>query len=132
MEDLINYINRLTDELFFHKTSMEAIELYTLGGCYEFAKIIKKFVPDSVIYITNPNEISHCAIYYENKLYDATGDITYEIDKYHEADKLDIIYMEDCYGGFFPDLKLANIIIYEMKHRDLSNILDNLTKKRVL
>ena len=131
MEKLIEFINDLTDDLFYEKVFVSAKDIYTCGGCYEFAKIIKHFIPDSIIYISNPDEINHCAIYYNNELYDATGNITYDIDKFHEADKLDFVYMDDCFGGNITNLSISKTILYEMKYINIDYILDSINPKKM-
>ena len=82
----------LTHEIF---TNEEAIVYFFMnGGCYTFAKIIKKRFPRTKIMINNLK--SHCVIGYNKDIYDIRGEI--ENLDFKIAKKRDIKYMELNFG----------------------------------
>ncbi len=66
---------------------------FTHGGCYALAKIVKYFIPESIIMIRN--DYDHCAISFRDELFDGYGKISEEESiNYNIASKKDIDYME--------------------------------------
>ncbi len=123
MDYLISFINDLTNDLFYDKFFCDATLVYTAGGCYEYAKIIKKIVPACEIYVSYNKQ--HCIIKYDGKFYDTLGEVTKDIDQYKKAEQDDIYYMEDNFGGNLKQFKLYDTIIDEISNIDMQSILKN-------
>ena len=116
-------IDLANDELYEHLDGNA--EYYFLnGGCYELAKILKKYIENSKIVINK--SFDHCGILYNGKIYDASG-IVEEISDFAIASDEDIKYMEDRFG--LPEkenidgVKISDFIIEEIKK---CNILQHL------
>jgi hypothetical protein len=88
--------NKFGDSSF--ATMLNGQYFFTHGGCYILAKIVKHFIPESIIMIRNNYE--HCAISFRDELFDAYGRIDeQERSNYEIASKRDIEYMENGWFG---------------------------------
>lgn len=94
MTEFITFINELVDDEFYQAIEpLKAEDYFASGGCYEFAKILKAFLPESKIMVRKDHK--HLAVFYKGNLYDAKGvcqkedfqDITEE-DEIRFADSL--------------------------------------------
>ena len=113
IEDFINFILDVSDERIFEEEKSGNSKICFLHGyCYEFAIVLQHFISNSFIVINNAND--HCAIRYQGRIYDASGDIT-ETFRGRIAEQSDISHMEDrfkkkCIGG----IRISEILIKEI------------------
>ena len=102
-------------------------QFYLNGGCYELAKIIKKFVPEVQLLINITHD--HCAVLYDGKAYDASGEV--ELDKFKLADQEDIEYMENQFGlpekRMIKGIPFTEFVILVLNTCNLSGILPGTT-----
>lgn len=61
----------------------KSVSYYLNGGCYVFAKALKSIIGGDILYLINDY---HFVVKIENKLYDASGNVTkkYQSNKYLE------------------------------------------------
>lgn len=82
IEQFINYINGYLDDDYREYIDFVGAEYYfTHGGCYEFAKIIKHFIPTTIFYRSNPSSSKykdHIIVKIGNYFYDAECEISKE------------------------------------------------------
>lgn len=82
IKQFINYINGYLDDDYREYIDFVGAEYYfTHGGCYEFAKIIKHFIPTTIFYRSNPGSSKykdHIIVKIGNYFYDAEGEISKE------------------------------------------------------
>ena len=90
------YKKFLLDEKIF--TTKDDIEyFFTMGGCYIFARILKKEYPNAKILINDSK--THCKIGLKNKNYDIRGSVFKKFNNnFHEASEDDIKYMTNSFG----------------------------------
>ena len=89
----IQFIKELTDDEFCYYLGYIPSTIYFKnGGCYELVKILKHFLPDSQIWVSNNYE--HCITSYKGILYDIDGIVEDNTD-YHLATKDDIDFLND-------------------------------------
>lgn len=84
-------------------------KLFLTGGCYWLADFLHRGIGGSVIMINRMEE--HCALYFENGLYDIRGKIS---EKYfRRAEERDICFMKKNYIPAFDAEKLEQYCILE-------------------
>ena len=104
----IEFVIDLTNEdEVFAGTNFNAKMYFMNGGCYELYKIVKYYYPTAECLISKEN--NHCAILYENKIYDATG-IRIDLDNFKIANKDDIEYMDNYFGLHIKKLEASKLI----------------------
>ena len=81
-------------------------KLFLTGGCYWFANILHQEIRDSIIMINRIEE--HCALYFENGLYDVNGRIS--VKNFHNASEREISFMKKNYIPKFDQMKLEQYI----------------------
>lgn len=127
MDYAIEAIVKLTADIYFGGSIDEAREIYLHGGCYEFLKIIKEFVPDIVFYIHKENQ--HCVFSFEGNLYDANGVINSHINDYKVADEKEKQFMESTFGNHIKGLQLYKNITFEIRKKTLVGFLQMYMKQ---
>ena len=92
IEGFIEAIIGIANEELFEGKYENAREIFLYGQCYEFAKVLKHYITNS-LFVINNNE-DHCAVQFQGRIYDANGDVT---DKFigHIATEKDINYFEN-------------------------------------
>jgi hypothetical protein len=99
----------------YYGESLDGQYFFTHGGCYVLAKIVKYFVPESIIMIRN--DYDHCAISFRDELYDGYGKIMEEERiNYNIASKKDIDFFEaggfsHQYVNYLYNLPIADVVI---------------------
>lgn len=87
IKQFINYINGYLDDDYREYIDFLGAEYYfTHGGCYEFAKIIKHFIPSSILYRSNPKSSEykdHIIVKINESYYDAEGEVPKEFATSH-------------------------------------------------
>lgn len=81
-------------------------QLFVQGGCYWFANLLYQGIADSIIMINRGEE--HCAIYFENGLYDVRGRISQK--NFKIAGDREISFMKKNYIPGFDTEKLENYL----------------------
>ncbi len=76
------------------------------GGCYWFASTLQKGIRDSVIMINRIEE--HCALAFEDGLYDITGRIS--VKNFHRASMREISFMKKNYIPHFNTEELEEYL----------------------
>ena len=97
IECIIDSTTDLKSDYFYYSRFEQIQSFYTYGGCYEFVKIVKHFLPNIKIFVNKGRKIEHCIFSYNDILYDANGEIK-NIEDYRIATKEDIEYMERNFG----------------------------------
>lgn len=128
MEYIIEYIIDLTDEMYF-KDSPSALDIYLHGGCYDLAKMLKLLVPDSTLYVDD--FASHCVVEQDGVLYDATGLISENTEKYHIATAYDLQKLEDYRKECVKGLRLYENIGMKLKEIGAENIIKEQIRKEL-
>ena len=119
IDRFINFINELVDDEFDYILGGASAEYYFLhGGCYELYKIVSHYYKDANCVI-NKN-LDHCAILYNNSIYDASGIIENK-ENYQVASNEDIEYMERHFGLHINALE-ADSLIKEINDCNLKGI----------
>lgn len=122
IKQFINYINGYLDDDYREYIDFVGAEYYfTHGGCYEFAKIIKHFIPATIICQSNPKSSkykNHIIIKINESYYDATGEIPKEIALAHfyEVNDEEETILTDYLGTNevdIEDMEIADLIIKE-------------------
>jgi len=116
VENFIELVVDLIDDEYSDKLTMMDAKYYLLnGGCLDLALIIKYFYKESTLMIRS--DLDHWAVLYNQKLYDATGEIE-DIENYRQATKIDYLMSLDLnrneinnYNG----IKLSDNIINKVK-----------------
>ena len=125
IERFIEFIVDLANDELYEKLDGNAKYYFLNGGCYELAKVLKKYIPNSKIVINN--ESDHCAILYNGKIYDASGIIEGR-SNFKIANNEDIEYMEDKFG--IPEkeningAKISDFLINELKECNILHTLE--------
>ena len=65
VQEFIEFIVDLANDELYEKLDGDARNYFLNGGCYELAKIVKKYVDRCQIVINKSND--HCAILYQGK-----------------------------------------------------------------
>ena len=116
VERFIEFIVDLANDELYEKLNCDAKTYFTNGGCFEFAQVVKKYIPMSQIMINKEND--HCAIAYRGNIYDATGIVRNKMD-YSIARIDDIKYMEDRFGiselQYINNVTISDYLIDELK-----------------
>ena len=120
MDYFISFLNDLATDLFYDITNAYGEQLFQRGACYEFAKIIKHYIPEATIYMSKDHY--HCAVKIDDTLYDSKGVITNPQD-FYEADEEDYDHMENTFGLELKYLNIAETIIEEMKECNIESII---------
>lgn len=83
IKQFINYINGYLDDDYREYIDFVGAEYYfTHCGCYEFAKIIKHFIPTTKLFRSNPNSSiynDYIIVKINDFYYDAKGEISKEL-----------------------------------------------------
>lgn len=109
IEKFIEFVKDLVNEFdFLYEQQVDSEYYFLHGGCYELYKVVKYYFPNVQCVIKK--DLKHCAILYNDKIYDITGKIN-DIENYRIADTEDIRYMEHCFGLNIKELQKENIII---------------------
>lgn len=135
---LICFINDLTDELFSQYIEyLPSRWYYTNSGCYEFAKIIKHFIPEAMLMMNHSED--HVALMIGNGIYDSTATEetpTLNENLYRSATQEDINRMEDFFGieeVKFEGKAPSDALIQEMHDCSgtfLTHTIDQINRKR--
>ena len=89
----IEFIKELTDEEYSRNISYCSSKFYFKnGGCYELVKILKYFLPESEIWVSN--DYKHCVFGYKGILYDIDG-IVEDNSLFHVATEIDMHFLND-------------------------------------
>lgn len=126
MEKFIEFIIDLTNDELYDFVEGDSQIFFLRGGCYEFAKILKRYVSECKIVINKDSE--HCGVLYRNKVYDANG-IVRDSSEFKIASQSDIDYMEDRFGipekrYISGNKKISDFIIDEIANCNINYILD--------
>ena len=122
IEQFISYINGYLDDDYREYIDFVGAEYYfTHGGCYEFAKIIKHFIPATIICQSNPKSSkykNHIIIKINESYYDAKGEIPKELaeSQFYAVSNEEEKILEDYIGKFEVDaegVKIDELIIKE-------------------
>ena len=125
IEKFIEFIVDLANDELYERLDGNAKYYFQNGGCYELAKVVREYVPNSKYVIRNDN--NHCGIFYNGKMYDADG-IIKDISKFKIANKDDVEYMEDRFG--IPEKeninggKISDFLINELKECNILHTLE--------
>lgn len=122
IKQFISYINGYLDDDYREYIDFVGAEYYfTHGGCYEFAQIIKHFIPSAILYRNNPKSSkyeNHIIVKINESYYDVTGEIPKEIALSHfdEVVEEEETILTDSLGTTEVDIegiKIADLIIRE-------------------
>ena len=97
IECILDSTTDLKHEAFCNLSTKQIQYFYTHGGCYDFVKIVKHFLPDITILVNSDIKKAHCVFSYNNILYDANGEVENTND-YRIATEEDIEHMENSFG----------------------------------
>ena len=130
MEQFIEFIIDLANEELSDYLDRDAKEYFLHGGCFEFAKIVRKYVKRCDIVINE--DLNHCGIIFDGNIYDATGKIK-ETQGFRKANNEDIEYMKDRFGipekTYIQGEKVSNYLIRELKHCNIDNMIKNIERE---
>lgn len=122
IKQFINYINGYLDDDYREYIDFVGAEYYfTHSGCYEFAQIIKHFIPSTILYRSNPKSSKykdHIIVKINESYYDAKGEIPKEValSHFYEVDEEEETILTDFLGTTevdIEDIKIADLIIKE-------------------
>ena len=126
MMKFITFIKELVDDEFYQALEPVKAEDYFWGkGCYEFAKILKAFLPGSKVMITK--DYHHCGIFYKGNVYDAKGICKKE--DFQDLTEEDQLKLDDpwCYGISevkFEGKEVATAVQEEIKQCRIDSLLE--------
>ena len=127
IEEFIDFVIELTDEELGDYLDGDARTYFMQGGCFEFTRILKKYIKESSIVINKDS--THCGIKYLNKFYDAKGPIK-EIEGFKVAGLEDIEYMEAWFGipekQFFKGKRISDYLIEQIEKCNIKQFIDSL------
>lgn len=145
IKQFISYINGYLDDDYREYIDFVGAEYYfTHGGCYEFAKIIKHFIPSAILYRSNLKSSKykeHIIVKINESYYDAKGEIPKEIALLHfyaisdeeEAMLTDFIGKTEVNvkGIKIDDLiiKETELIIAECPNRSIDKLINTINGK---
>ena len=122
IEELINFIIDLVNDEFSRFLSPVHARYYFLnGGCLELAKVLKHYYPAGKIIINEKR--NHILFLYQDKLYDATG----ELKLYTYEEIKDINLIEDYIGN--KEVRFERKQPHHAIIEELESIHDNYVKK---
>ena len=122
MEYFIRFILDLVSDEFYQYLSPVPIKYYFLnGGCLELAKVLKHYYPAGKIIINEKR--NHILFLYQDKLYDATGEL--KLDTYEEIKDINLI--EDYIGN--KEVRFERKQPHHAIIEELESIHDNYVKK---
>lgn len=122
IEELINFIIDLVNDEFSRFLSPVHARYYFLnGGCLELAKVLKHYYPAGKIIINEKR--NHILFLYQDKLYDATGEL--KLDTYEEIKDINLI--EDYIGN--KEVRFERKQPHHAIIEELESIHDNYVKK---
>lgn len=108
---------RQQSEMEYYRRVLEALEHYFRGngwqkkflngGCFWLASILHQGIDGSVFMINRAEE--HCALYFENGLYDIRGRISAQ--NFHPASEREISFMKKNYVPKFDVKKLEEYLV---------------------
>lgn len=107
----LHYYNMVLHTLEGYFSERNWKKLFLNGGCYWLADILRQGISGSVIMINRIEE--HCALYFENGLYDIRGRIS--LQNFRRAGERDINYMKKNYLPKFDTDKLEQYLRKNMK-----------------
>lgn len=124
VKQFISYINGYLDDDYREYIDFVGAEYYfTHSGCYEFAQIIKHFIPSAILYRSNPKsseykDKDHVIVKINESYYDAIGEIPKEIalSHFYEVDEEEETILTDSLGTTEVDIEgitIADLIIKE-------------------
>lgn len=93
--------------------------LFLSGGCYWLADVLHQGISGSVIMINRIEE--HCALYFENGLYDIRGRISAK--NFHAAKEAEISFMKKNYQPKFDTKKIENYLALALQAEERQIIL---------
>lgn len=96
------YYKMVLDALEHYFHNHEWKKLFLSGGCYWLANMLHQGIEGSIIMINRIEE--HCALYFENGLYDVRGKIS--MKEFRIAGERDISFMKKHYVPKFDTEKL--------------------------
>lgn len=102
----MNYYKKIIDALacYFSRNGWE--KLFLTGGCYWLANMLHRGINESVFMINRMEE--HCALYFENGLYDVRGQIS--MKNFHIASEREISFMKKNYIPKFATEELEQYL----------------------
>ena len=122
IEELINFIIDLVNDEFSRFLYPVHARYYFLnGGCLELAKVLKHYYPACKIIINEKR--NHILFLYQDKLYDATGELKLNI--YEEIKDINLI--EDYIGN--KEVRFERKQPHHAIIEELESIHDNYVKK---
>lgn len=101
----MEYYEKLLRELKQYFKTCRWKDYFLCGGCYWLANLLQQHIPDSYLVINYEKE--HCALFFNNGVYDVTGRISKR--GFVEAVDDDIGYMMQEY---IPDFNVAKLEKY--------------------
>lgn len=102
----IQYYERLLEALKSYFTTDNWKRLFLQGGCYWFAEILHREIPDSFLMINRIEE--HCAVYFDHGLFDVRGKISQQ--DFHRASDKEISFMKKNYIPGFDTESLESYL----------------------
>ena len=122
VQEFIEFIVDLANDELYEKLDGDARNYFLNGGCYELAKIVKKYVDRCQIVINKSND--HCAILYQGKIYDANGENPNKLE-FFIANKEDLEYMEGSFGipevQYVNGIRISDFLINAIKECNIVN-----------
>ena len=130
MEKLIEFIIDLAKEELYPYLHENVGSYFLQGGCFEFAKIIKKLIQNSEIVINE--DFNHCGILYQGKIYDASGKIEENI-KFKKVNREEIQYMTERFGipekAYIKGVQVSDYILNELEFCNIQPFLKEIEGK---
>lgn len=129
MMQFITFIKELVDDEFYQAIEPVSAEAYFAGGgCYEFAKILKTFLPESKIMMRK--DYKHCAVFYKGNIYDAKG--VCEKEDFQDLTEEDQLRLDDpllCGRSEikFEGKEVATAVSEEIKLCRMESLLERIT-----
>lgn len=128
MIEFIDFIVDLIDDEFDNYLDGIPSRYYFLnGGCLEFVKILKHFIPN-LEYVISKDK-NHVAVKIENHIFDCTG---YRIDdeNFEIISEQELVYLEDYFG--IPEVKFENKNVDETVVNEIKQCSGDYVKNLVL
>lgn len=109
----MQYYQRILSLLERYFADKDWKRLFLSGGCYWLADVLHQGINGSVIMINRIEE--HCALYFENGLYDVRGRIS---DKnFYKAGEREISFMKKNYLPKFDSKKVEQYLALTLSQR---------------
>lgn len=93
-------------------------KLFLSGGCYWLADLLHQGIGGSIIMINRIEE--HCALYFENGLYDVRGRISEK--NFHAAKEREISFMKKNYLPKFDTDKVMQYLAFHLQENPVASI----------